>query len=262
MSWTYLNELVPTSRDDHGVRGVGAEADAAHPLSVALLGDVELAVTKSVPQLDGPVTGTRNDLTVVRAEANAQHVTSVTNEAAGGLASVQVPQTQRLVPRGREGELAVRRNHNIGHEVVVAVQDLLGVAVVSLVTRKLPDNDGVVARGSEQQVRVLLRSSNGSDPTLVAGQASLVSERLRPSILLVCVLASKSRMQDTHMSINVRGSKQLNWWYKQSVVRRNSALPTPLVAALALELEPFARAAACAKLYFFWARRRYSTCWI
>lgn len=188
VSRTYLDDLVPTSRDNHGVRGVGAEAHAAHPLGVAVLSDVELAVTERVPQLDGPVTRTRDNLAVVGAEADAQHIASVADEAAGGLARVEVPQAERLVPRGRQSELAVRGNHDVRHKVVVAVQDLLGVAVVRLVTRQLPDDDGLVARGGQQEVRVLLRRSNGSDPTLVAGQASLVSERLRPEDRLAHVL--------------------------------------------------------------------------
>lgn len=148
---------------------------------MALLGDVELAVTKSVPQLDGLVTATRNDLTVVRAEAHAEHIAGVAHKAAGSQTSVEVPQTERLVPRSRQSELAVRRDHHVRHKVVVAVENLLRVTVVRLVARKVPDNDSLVTRGSQQQVRVLLRRSDGSDPTLVARQATLVSERLRPN---------------------------------------------------------------------------------
>ena len=42
---TYLNKLVPASRNNDGVLGVGAEAHARHPVGVALVGDGELAVT-------------------------------------------------------------------------------------------------------------------------------------------------------------------------------------------------------------------------
>ncbi len=54
----HLDELVPTARNDQGVLSGGREADARHPLTVAILGvgrgaDGVLAVTKGVPQLDG-----------------------------------------------------------------------------------------------------------------------------------------------------------------------------------------------------------------
>lgn len=228
---------------------------------MAVLGDVELAVTESVPQLDGPVARARDNLTVVRAEADAEDITSVADEAAGGETSVQVPETERLVPRGREGELTVRRDHNVRDEVVVAVEDLLGVAVVGLVAGELPDNDSLVARGGEQNVRVLLRGRNSGDPTLVAGKASLVSERLRPIALLVHVHEKEVPMQNTHMSFNVRGSRQLNWWYKQSVGRRNSALRgLTLEAPARLELEPFLAPPRAPNYTFFRRGQMIGTC--
>ena len=182
---TYLNNLVPTSRHDGRVLWARAEANAANPLGVTVLGDVELAVTKRVPQLNGAVTATRDNLTVVRAEANAQDITSVSHKAARRHTGVQVPETKRLVPRGRQSKLTIRRDHDIRHEVVVTVQDLLWVTVVGVITRQLPHNDRLVTRSSQQKVWVLLRSSNGSNPALVARQATLVSERLRPVSLLV-----------------------------------------------------------------------------
>jgi len=68
----------------------------------------------------------------------------VADELAGGEAGVEVPETEGLVPRRREGELAVRRDDNVRDEVVVAVEDLLGEAERRLVTGELPDNDGLV----------------------------------------------------------------------------------------------------------------------
>lgn len=97
-SSTHLDDLVPASRDNDGVGGVGREAYAADPLGVAVLLDVELALAEGVPELDGAVTRARDDLTVVGAEADAQYVGSVADEAAGSGAGVEVPQTQSLVP--------------------------------------------------------------------------------------------------------------------------------------------------------------------
>lgn len=179
---TYLDNLVPASRDNDGVLGVGAEADAADPLGVTVVGDVELALAQGVPELDGAVARARNDLAVVSREADREHIGGVADEAAGGGAGVQVPQTQGLVPRGRESKLAVGRDDNVGNKVVVAVEDALGVAVVGVVAAELPDDDGAVTRSGEQQVRVLLRRGDGGDPALVAGEGALVDERLRPVV--------------------------------------------------------------------------------
>ena len=139
-------------------------------------------------------------LTVVRAKANAQDVTSVSHKAARRHAGVEVPETESLVPRGRQSKLTIRRDHDIRHEVVVTVQDLLWVAVVGVITRQLPHNDGLVTRSSQQKVWVLLGCSNGSNPALVARQATLVSERLRPESLLVLFQIYASSICDTHMS--------------------------------------------------------------
>lgn len=66
------------------------------------------------------------------------------DELAGGEAGVEVPETEGLVPRRRESELAVRRDDNVRDEVVVAVEDLLGEAERRLVAGELPDDDGLV----------------------------------------------------------------------------------------------------------------------
>ena len=65
---THLNKLVPTSRNNYGVLGVRAEANARNPLRVTLLGDGEFAVAKSVPELDGLVARSGDDLAVVGGE--------------------------------------------------------------------------------------------------------------------------------------------------------------------------------------------------
>ena len=100
---TYLDELVPAARHDHGVLGVGAEADARNPLGVALVGDGELAVTEGVPQLDGAVARAGDDLSVVGGERDGQDIVGVADESAGGGASGELPQTKGLVPRGGQG---------------------------------------------------------------------------------------------------------------------------------------------------------------
>lgn len=99
---TYLDELVPAGGDNDGVLGVGREAHARDPLGVALLGDGVLAVAEGVPQLDGAVARAGHDLTVVGGEGDGEDVVGVSDEAAGGGAGGELPESQGLVPRGRQ----------------------------------------------------------------------------------------------------------------------------------------------------------------
>lgn len=69
---------------------------------MALVGDGELAVTKGVPQLNGSVTGTRDNLAVVSREGNGQNVIVVADESAGGVSGSQFPQTEGLIPGAGE----------------------------------------------------------------------------------------------------------------------------------------------------------------
>ena len=94
---TYLDDLVPSGGDDDGVQGVGGESNAGDPgrrrkrsehgeggkggdetrrtrcspLGVSLILDVELALSKGVPELDGSVSGSRDNLSVVGGEGDA-----------------------------------------------------------------------------------------------------------------------------------------------------------------------------------------------
>ncbi len=111
LSETYLDELVPARGDNDGVLGVGREADAGHPLGVALLGDGVLAVTEGVPQLDCPVARARDDLAVVGGEGDGEDVVGVADEAAGGGASGKLPEAEGLVPRSRKSVRAVGGDH-------------------------------------------------------------------------------------------------------------------------------------------------------
>lgn len=114
------------------------------PLGVTILNNVELAFSKGVPELDRSVSRSRNDLSVVGRERDRQDITSVTDKLSGGQTSVQVPQSEGLVPRGRKSELTVGRNGNVGNKVVVSVQDLLGESERVVISRQLPDNDSLV----------------------------------------------------------------------------------------------------------------------
>lgn len=111
---------------------------------MSLLLDVVLALSEGVPQLDSAVTRSGDDLPVISTEADGENIGGVSDEATGGQSSVQVPETESVIPGRGESELAVGRDNDIGDKVVVSVKDALGVAVRVLVASQLPDNDGLV----------------------------------------------------------------------------------------------------------------------
>ena len=75
---------------------------------MSLLSDGELAVTKSVPELDSTIAGSRNDLSVIGGEGNGEDVVGVSNKSAGGGTGGELPEAESLVPRGRESIGTVR----------------------------------------------------------------------------------------------------------------------------------------------------------
>jgi hypothetical protein len=170
---TDLDKLVPTSGNDDGVLGVGAEANARSPLGVALIGDGVLAVTEGVPELDGSVTRTGNNLAVVGREADREDVVGVADESSSGGTSSKLPETQSLVPRGRQSVGTVRRDNTVGDDVRVAVERSLGVAVLGLIAGEVPDDQGLVSGSRQEHVGVLHGGSQASDPAIVALEGSL-----------------------------------------------------------------------------------------
>jgi hypothetical protein len=66
---------------------------------VALIGDGVLAVTEGVPELDGSVARSRDDLAVVGGEGDGEDVVGVADEAAGGNTGGELPEAEGLVPR-------------------------------------------------------------------------------------------------------------------------------------------------------------------
>ena len=99
---THLDELVPASGNDDRVLRVRGEAHARDPLGVALVGDGVLAVTEGVPELDGSVARSGNDLAVVGGEGDGEDVVGVADEAAGGDTGGELPEAESLVPGRRE----------------------------------------------------------------------------------------------------------------------------------------------------------------
>ena len=111
MIQTYLDELVPARGDNDRVLGVRAEADARNPLGVALVSNGVLAVAQGVPELNGPIARSGDDLTIVGREGDRKNVIGVADESPGGGACSELPQTKGLVPRGRQSVSTVGGDH-------------------------------------------------------------------------------------------------------------------------------------------------------
>mmetsp|Transcript_21520 Transcript_21520/g.62683 ORF Transcript_21520/g.62683 Transcript_21520/m.62683 type:complete len:247 (-) Transcript_21520:16-756(-) len=173
----HLDLLVPAARhDDRGRLGRG-EADAGHPLGVALVNG-ELAFAEGVPELDGLVPGPGDDLPVVRRERHGQHILLMANKALGGHAGNELPEAQGAVPGAGEGELGVGGEHDAGHEVGVAAQGTAGEAEALLGALNLPDDHGLVPGGRQDGVIVVLGSGNARDPVGVRLEGAAESELL------------------------------------------------------------------------------------
>jgi len=86
-----------STRDDNGA--LRRESNAADPFGVSLIFDGVLALSKSIPKLDGSVSRSRNDLSVISGESNAQNVLGVSNKSSSGGSGVKIPQSEGSVPR-------------------------------------------------------------------------------------------------------------------------------------------------------------------
>lgn len=152
---THLDDLVPASRDDDRVGRVGAESHTGDPLGVAVLLDVELALSEGVPELDGAVSGSGDDLSVVSGEADGQNIRVVADESSSGGSGVEVPESKGLVPGRAQGELTVGGDDDIRDEVGVTLEDLLWVTVAALVAGELPDDERLVTGSGDEGVGCL-----------------------------------------------------------------------------------------------------------
>lgn len=74
---------------------------------MAIILNVIFALSQSIPELDGSIARTRDDLSVIGAEADREDIGGVTNETTRRHSGVEVPEAEGVVPRGRERELAI-----------------------------------------------------------------------------------------------------------------------------------------------------------
>nr|GMC49595.1 Zinc finger, CCHC-type [Ipomoea batatas]GMC55423.1 Zinc finger, CCHC-type [Ipomoea batatas] len=147
---------VPRRRHDGGLQSIRAETHTRYPFRVPVLVlNRVLALAQGVPQLDGAVTGSGDDLAVVDGECHGEDVLGVADEAAGGGAGLKVPEAELGVPGAGEGELAVRGEDDVLDKMGMAGEAAAWDAKLRAVLCERPDYDGFVAGGGDDKVSVV-----------------------------------------------------------------------------------------------------------
>lgn len=137
---------IPRGRHNRRLQVVRAESDAAHPIGVCIsVLDGVLALTKSVPELDGAVTRSRHDLAVINRESHGKDVLGVTDEATGGGAGSEIPEAELTVPASGKSELAVGGEDNVLNKMGMAGKAATGDAIGLVILGEVPEDDGLVS---------------------------------------------------------------------------------------------------------------------
>jgi len=180
-----LDEVVPTAGDEDGVLGGGGEADAGDPVGVGFAVEGVDAFALDVPDLELVIATTGQDVAVVGGEGAGEDVLGVAEELAHESTGLDVPETERLVPRGGEGELGVVGESNVGDEALVAFEAAAGDGGGDVLRHALfggdPRADGVIARAGEDLDGGVgsLGADEGGDGTAVAVELTAELDGLR-----------------------------------------------------------------------------------
>ena len=75
---------------------------------MSLLSDGKLAVTESVPELNGSIARSGDNLSVIGGERDGENIIRVSNKSSGSGTSSKLPKAESLVPGGRESIGSVR----------------------------------------------------------------------------------------------------------------------------------------------------------
>mmetsp|Transcript_19101 Transcript_19101/g.67929 ORF Transcript_19101/g.67929 Transcript_19101/m.67929 type:complete len:325 (+) Transcript_19101:25-999(+) len=175
-----LDGVVPgAGHDQGGLRG-GGEANAAHPVGVAVTLHGEHALTLDVPHLEGVVPTAGDDLAVVGGEGDGGHVLGVAVELADGVTGLQVPEAEGAIPGGGQRELSVVGQGDVLDKAGVAFEATAGGGVLVLdgvaVLGSLPGDKGVVPRSGHNLDGgvVGLGAGEGRDPSAVSLKLTFV----------------------------------------------------------------------------------------
>jgi len=164
--------FVPSSGDNERIFSVWRESDTADPVVVRTSSvDGVFAFTKGIPQTDASITRTRNNLSVIRRESNAEDIIGVSSKNFGGCSTSEVPESQGFIPRAGESESSVRRQNNVLNKVgVTSESSFWGSSFVSI-SGKIPRDNGFITRTRNEGL-IIAAGSNGGDPTIVTFENS------------------------------------------------------------------------------------------
>lgn len=165
-----LDELIPTTRDNERVLGGRRESDTGDPVSVTLLDHGVLALSKSVPQLDRLITGSGNNLSVIRRERDRVDILGVALKSTDAGSVVQIPKTHGGIHGTGQTELTIRRDNGITDTLVVSLKRTTSVTNWLLLVGhtlwrgELPHDGGLITGSGDDQVALLVGGGDGGDP--------------------------------------------------------------------------------------------------
>lgn len=183
-----LDGSIPRGSDADGrLLGV-VELNAGNGISVLVLVDGMLALRTGVPDLDLSVESSSNDLSVIVGEGNREDISGVTNELGDSSSLLNGPETDGTIPGGGESESGVAGENNLGDEVGVASEHLLGVSgfsvfIIVLFVIKFPLNESLVTGSGKQEfnslsVHFFFTNSEGGNPAAMTLEESDLFKRV------------------------------------------------------------------------------------
>jgi len=167
-----LDKTIPAAGDSNRGGRVGGEGNIRDPLGVALVLKGELALTKSVPELDKTITAARHDLTVVSREGNSKNILGVTNKATSADTVGEIPKTKGVIPAARKSIVTIIGQFDVLNEVVVTVETTLSMSVFLAGAGQFPHHNSLVPRTRDEQVRALASGSQSSDCSIMSAELS------------------------------------------------------------------------------------------
>jgi len=163
-----LDKTIPAARNSNRAGRVGREGNIRDPLGVTLVLKGELALTKSVPELDKTITTAGHDLTVVSRESNSKNILGVANEATSADTVGEIPQAEGVIPAARESVVAIVGQLDVLNKVAVTVETTLSMSVFLGSAGELPHHNSLVPRTRDEQVRALASGSQSSDCSIMS----------------------------------------------------------------------------------------------
>ena len=147
---TYFDQFVSGSGNSQWLTGrtQSNSFDGGDPVGVTHQGNQTF--TLNVPDFDGFISGSSNNLVQSFVERNRQNIGFVTNKGGGTFTGSQRPQFDGFIPRSRESVVAVSSQKDIFDNVVVTFERFNWDTVLLVVTSQLPGDQSFIS-GSRNQ---------------------------------------------------------------------------------------------------------------